>query len=126
MVYILGYPREIAVSDAYLLWKRGTVASEPAFDLDGKPKLLVAATREGMSESPVCLDSPLNPGEIEATADLVHDNQPWYVQPKYFVIGIYSTRTGSDTFLAQLGFVWKLRVFLEIVKACINCRGNPG
>lgn len=115
-VYILGFPRGIAVSSVFPVWKRATLASEPGFDLDGYPMMLVdTATREGMSGSPVFLESSYVTGDWQVKGDPTHDNEPWRASPKYSFIGIYSGRVGDNTFQAQLGIVWKRRVIDELL-----------
>jgi hypothetical protein len=53
-VFILGYPFGITAGGKLPIWKRASIASEPAVDTDGVPKILVdTASRPGMSGSPV-------------------------------------------------------------------------
>jgi hypothetical protein len=115
-VFILGYPFGLAVGDVFPIWKRATIASEPAVDVSGRPMIFVdTASRSGMSGSPVVLlqkrsitlsrPSPANP-ELEERS-----------RHKMKLIGVYSGRIGADdtSAKAQLGIVWKARVIDEIV-----------
>ncbi|EHK9050356.1 trypsin-like peptidase domain-containing protein [Vibrio vulnificus] len=111
--FVLGYPLGISGGAKFPIWKRASIASEPEFDIDDLPKLLIdTATREGMSGSPVF---------AQATGYIVPEDKP---NPNDAIIGearrfvgIYSGRLGSDTFQAQLGIVWKERAIVEIIEA---------
>lgn len=106
-VFILGYPLGIGVADTPI-WKRGTIASEPNFDIDELPKMLVDTTSsKGMSGSPVIIRQ--TSGRIGNS--FVHDTKP-----STRLIGIYSGRVSPSGDLdAQLGVVWKASVLEEIV-----------
>jgi S1-C subfamily serine protease len=53
-VFVIGFPLGLRVAKHLAIWKRGTIASEPQFDVDDKPIILIdSATRGGMSGSPV-------------------------------------------------------------------------
>jgi hypothetical protein len=53
-VFVLGFPRGMSGGAEFPIWKRGSIASEPNFDIDNLPKILIdTATREGMSGAPV-------------------------------------------------------------------------
>ena len=56
-IMIVGFPRGLAAQGIWPIWKRGTLAAEPHIErLDKLPIYLVdAASREGMSGSPVYL-----------------------------------------------------------------------
>ena len=56
-VFVLGFPRGLRTQSNFPIWKRGTIATEPAIPRDdGAPLILIdAATRKGMSGSPVCV-----------------------------------------------------------------------
>jgi hypothetical protein len=111
-VFILGYPRGLSGGGGFSLWKRGSLASEPDLDLDELPKMYVdTATREGMSGSPVY---------TQEVGVLRPENPPPGVSKESVgkgkrFLGIYSGRVGNDTFLAQLGIVWKEAAIEEII-----------
>ena len=53
-VFILGYPLEYYLIRGFPIWKRGTIATPPMFNVSDLPKYLIdTATRSGMSGSPV-------------------------------------------------------------------------
>lgn len=107
-VYILGYPMGIGV-ERLPIWKRASVASEPNFDVDNLPKILVdTATAKGMSGSPVIR---------RALGGLTTDgNYTLSTSPKTSFVGIYSGRLITGNSLeAQLGIVWKESVINEII-----------
>jgi hypothetical protein len=68
-VFILGYPKGINGGRGFPIWKRASLATEPAIQHDGLPKILVdTATREGMSGAPVVA---IADGELELMANLM-------------------------------------------------------
>jgi hypothetical protein len=121
-VFILGYPleeKDCSIA-GFPIWKRGTIATPPMFNVSNLPKYLIdSATRSGMSGSPV-FASFMNSrfrkltGELtmEATADSFFCSMP-----KFKFLGIYSSRLGdpkeNDTL--QLGNVWKTYIIEEII-----------
>jgi hypothetical protein len=113
-VFVLGFPRGMSGGAEFPIWKRGSIASEPGFDINNLPKMLIdTATREGMSGAPVyALSRPFSG----------LDDKDVNGKPKIFAgyaerfIGIYSGRIGSDVFQAQLGIVWKPPVIDEIIE----------
>jgi Trypsin-like peptidase domain len=53
-VFVLGYPKGISGGGLFPIWKKASIATEPAIQLDCLPKILVdTATRKGMSGAPV-------------------------------------------------------------------------
>ncbi|MEE9586776.1 MAG: serine protease [Hyphomicrobiaceae bacterium] len=115
-VFIVGFPLGLSKQDIIPVWKRGSVASEPALPADGLPLFLVdAATREGMSGSPVYArtfgNAPLEGGGTSMGGDV-------YTR----FLGVYSGRYGADDeFAAQLGRVWHRSVLDEVID-----QGTPG
>jgi hypothetical protein len=111
-VFLIGFPLGIAVAKHLALWKRGTIASEPMFDVDRRPIILIdTATRGGMSGSPVIaqiqgLWGGGGAGMLSPDSKIGTGRQ---------FIGIYSGRLGNDEFQAQLGLVWKKQVIEDIV-----------
>lgn len=109
-VFVLGYPLGIHGGRGFPIWKRASIATEPALQLDGLPKMLIdTATRQGMSGAPVI-----------ALADFefnVEGQRPAYRAPGrvYRFVGVYSGRLGSDEMAAQLGIVWKAEVIDHII-----------
>ena len=119
-VFVLGYPYKLNGTMELPIWKRGSIATEPSFDLDKLPKILIdTATRPGMSGSPVIYQrtgvmnrgysKELNPDSIIGTI-------------RGF-LGVYSGRIGAkDKFDAQLGIVWKEEVISDIING--NVKGT--
>jgi hypothetical protein len=106
--FVMGYPKGLDGGDGFPLWKRASIASEPALDQQGLPKILVdTATRPGMSGSPVIvirrglITVPGGVDKIGAAASF---------------LGIYSGRADDDPLGAQIGIVWKKQVIEEIVR----------
>lgn len=112
-VFVLGYPRGMSGGGRFPIWKRGSIATEPDFDLDGLPKLLIdTATREGMSGAPVF---------IFANGTWFRDDKPGDLDGMVFgvgkqFLGVYSGRLGDDAFQAQLGVVWKEAAIIEVIE----------
>jgi hypothetical protein len=51
--FVLGYPLGLDGGPKLPIWKRGSIATEPHYDLEGLPKILIdTATRRGMSGAP--------------------------------------------------------------------------
>lgn len=111
-IFILGYPFDFKDRAELPVWKRGTIATEPFFDIDSLPKFYVdTASRSGMSGSPVIMrrsglhglqGTALTGSEIFGTIENF--------------VGIYSGRIGADDeFKAQLGIVWRAEVIKEII-----------
>jgi hypothetical protein len=111
-VFVLGYPRGISGGGRFPIWKRGSIATEPDFDIGGLPMLLIdTATREGMSGAPVF---------IFANGTWFADNTPGLEGMTFGVgkqfLGVYSGRLGDDVFQAQLGVVWKEQAIIEVIE----------
>ncbi|QDW25922.1 trypsin-like peptidase domain-containing protein [Pedobacter sp. KBS0701] len=107
-IYVLGFPFNNTGGGFFPIWKRASIASEPAIDIGGVPKMFVdTASRSGMSGSPVILKE-------RRTVSIHKDGK---VSNNYTkLVGIYSGRIGaSDELQAQLGIVWKASVIDEII-----------
>ena len=108
--FVLGYPHGLNGGGGLPIWKRASLASEPDFDLDGLPKLLIdTATRAGMSGSPVVA---VRRGFIQARSGSIDDS---LIGQADRFLGVYSGRLGDDPMGLQLGIVWKARVISEII-----------
>ncbi|MBO1081743.1 S1 family peptidase [Roseomonas haemaphysalidis] len=120
-VFIIGFPLSMGPSGSLPLWKRGSVASEPAVPAFGQPCYLVdSASRPGMSGSPIlgriisAKDYPNLPGNGPVTKDTLIS-----YTPTWSFLGIYSGRIGvKDLFEAQIGKVWRPETIQEML-------GNP-
>lgn len=104
--FVLGYPYNIRQEGVFPIWKRASIASEPQFNYNNKPIILIdTATRSGMSGSPVILRRNA----------IWQDPVPGFGTRQCF-LGIYSGRYVGDTeFEAQLGIVWKRYLIDEII-----------
>lgn len=113
--FILGYPRGIKGGAGLPIWKRATIAVEAYIAMeDSKLKLLVdAATREGMSGSPVIVA-----GAPDYSVLFDGKMQPINIRPFKLFLGVYSGRiAGQDELASQLGIVWKEQAIREIIEA---------
>lgn len=110
--FIIGFPLDIVGNHELPIWKRATIATEIAINLDGLPKLLVdTATRSGMSGSPVIYQRG---GYHQYKPDRSKD----FFGTLCDFLGVYSGRIGAeDNLQAQLGIVWKKHVIDEILQA---------
>ncbi|ACI57489.1 conserved hypothetical protein [Rhizobium leguminosarum bv. trifolii WSM2304] len=108
--FVIGYPKGLSGVGATPVWKRASIATEPNFDHEKQPIVLVdTATREGMSGSPVIFR---HNGVHMPSGGLDRNTIIGTVEN---FLGIYSGRIGDDVFGVQLGRVWKARVIDEIL-----------
>jgi hypothetical protein len=105
--FIIGYPRGIRSAGIFPIWKRASIASEPALTFDKQPCLLLdSATREGMSGSPVLARVISREDDRNLTGPF-GSNTPIILQKGLAFLGMYSGRIGvKDAFEAQIGKVW--------------------
>ncbi len=106
-VFIIGFPYNITHKGVFPIWKRASIATEPEFDYEDKPLILVdTASRSGMSGSPVILRRNA----------IWRESNPGFGTRLCF-LGIYSGRILGETELeAQLGIVWKKHLIGEIIE----------
>jgi hypothetical protein len=119
-VFIVGYPFGRLTGSPTPIWKRGTIAVDPTYDIDGVPKILVdTATRSGMSGSIVIARTMLLNGKYRRKSG----GESEHVLYALFdtVIGIYSGRIYPDLEKAQLGIVWKR----DAIEATVEARQSP-
>jgi Trypsin-like peptidase domain len=117
-LYILGFPLGLKPVGNFPIWKRGSIASEPKWQARRERCFWIdAATREGMSGSPVVArtisaeddsrligNGPLQPDSIIVT------------KPGLAFVGVYSGRMGiADALEAQIGKVWHAEVVQEML-----------
>jgi hypothetical protein len=110
-VFILGYPKGLATQGVLPIWKRGSIASEPLFNvMDEAPAIFVdAVTREGMSGSPVLYFGNEISDVLGRPRGGDGRTEPW-------LVGVYAGRegvTGQEIEMA-LGRVWHRRLLDEI------------
>jgi hypothetical protein len=107
-VFILGFPHGLINQSALPIWKRGSVASEPFFDLHAGPIIYVdALTRAGMSGAPViCFGQDLFTIDGQAVGP---SNVAW-------LVGVYAGRDGVTKEEADmaLGRAWKRHLLDDI------------
>ncbi|MGN7978188.1 hypothetical protein ACTJJ4_11500 [Microbacterium sp. 22195] len=114
-VFAIGFPFGANGGDRHAgIWVGATVATEPGFNLDGKPRFMIdGAVREGLSGAPVYAfwppssTVPISDPSTTMTAAMMQGSTS-------AMIGIYSGRLRPD---AQLGFVWKLPYIEDILRA---------
>jgi len=111
-VFVLGYPLDICDSLHMPIWKRATIASEPNYDINNLPYLLVdTATRSGMSGSPVIYQRD----NFHMPEGKLSDSSFWGIVRSF--LGVYSGRIGAPhNYESQLGIVWKSHIIDEIIK----------
>lgn len=114
-LFVLGFPLGLKPTGHFPIWKRASVATEMDIPLNDKPAFLVdAATRQGMSGSPVVY---VRNRDMHVLGGAVPTR---YVE----FVGVYSGRhVGGNEIEAQLGIVWKP----EIIRDIVGCRklGSP-
>ena len=109
-VFIPGFPLGLASQGVAPVWKRGSVASEPLFDIEGGLRIVLvdALTRHGMSGSPVVYlgDTVTN---WQGKPTILERGTPW-------LVGVYAGRRGSseDELSMALGRAWKIECLHEI------------
>jgi len=141
-VFILGYPFSKAEmtsqfgADAFYflpIWKRGSIASEPALPLGGRVLLIDSLSREGMSGAPVLIAQDekvmgagnahnsdvfrrMDQGEPLAIAELDTAALTDASVKRFRFLGVYSGTVGS-TRLAEiaLGKCWTLNTLAEVL-----------
>jgi hypothetical protein len=108
-VFILGFPRGLKPTGNLPIRKRGSIATEPYFHAYyTDPSFLIdAATREGMSGSPVVARAITKQEMDKIRAPLAADTR--IIQHRGLsLVGVYSGRIGvKDALEAQLGKVWR-------------------
>ena len=114
-VHIIGFPVGLAVGDNFPIWLSGHIASDPIFDYDRRPVLLIdARTRSGMSGSPVILRTDrIRAGALLAT---ITGEQTQF-------LGIYAGRVHRD---ADIGYVWRPHVLDEVLTGRVDLTRRPG
>jgi hypothetical protein len=115
-VFVLGYPQGVSNSGILPIWKRGSIATEPAINHNDERLFLIdCATREGMSGAPVIFrTAAVYVGEAEG-ANI-------FKQASKFV-GVYSGRFGAKELdSVQLGRVWAPSIVTEIIEC--PCEGT--
>ena len=124
-VFVVGYPLGLSGScserGAMPIYKRGSIASEPLLDYDGRPRVLIdCRTYSGMSGSPVVVShSGIWMPEGKMTGDSV-------IGTVENLLGVYSGRLSVPAWLepqgvSEIGVVWKSRTIDEVVD-----QGVPG
>ena len=124
-VFVIGYPLGLSGSEsdrgAMPIYKRGSIASEPMLDYDGRPCVLIdCRTFSGMSGSPVVV---AHSGIWMPEGNMTDDSVIGTVEN---LLGVYSGRLSVPARavsegVSDIGVVWKLRGIDEIVD-----QGVPG
>lgn len=110
-VFVIGFPMALAVANGFAIWKRGSIAYEPGFNVGTRPCLLIdTATRKGLSGAPV-MGNFSNPSfQLERGGVLSR------LGTELGFIGLYSARIGDNPDQAQLGLVWKLEALEQVIR----------
>jgi len=113
--FIVGYPLGLIAKAPIPVWKRATIATEPAYEPDDMPKIYVdTATRKGMSGSVVVARHIVVMRSY--TKKDGSESEPMLYSTVNTVLGIYSGRLGASNIEAQLGIVWKRHLIEETVR----------
>jgi hypothetical protein len=121
-VFVIGYPLGIIAADVPIpVWKRASIATDPALDPGNKPLIYIdTATRPGMSGSVV-----LARHHITGTYKTKDGTSSSVISAKRDqILGIYSGRLDPDQVLAQIGIVWKRRLIDEVINAAVKAFGD--
>ena len=90
-ISVIGFPRGIGAAGNWPIWITGTIATDPHFDFDQRPVLLIdAQTREGMTGSPVVARTTQARATKPAGLHLVTTH------PAEKFLGIYAGRRAKD------------------------------
>jgi Trypsin-like peptidase domain len=93
-VFVLGYPRGLALQFGFPVWKRGSIASEPHFDVGEESIILIDTSRDPYQRD----DGSVGAGNAAR------------------LLGVYSGRTGKkEEQEIQLGRCWKAALIDEII-----------
>lgn len=115
--FVLGFPLGLEGGPGLPIWKRASIATEPNYNLDKLPKLLIdTATRKGMSGGAVIV---VRRGLIAPAGKGLKDS---IIGTAERFLGVYSGRLGDDPLGVQLGTVWKAAVIDDIIEG--NKRGS--
>lgn len=106
-VFILGFPWGLSAGGAGLpIYKRGSIASEPAVNAHSLPRLLVdCRTADGMSGGPVL-------GRDEGP----HDHEGILIGSGLGFLGVYSGRLKGEKDTSEIGVVWRRDLIEEIIE----------
>ena len=123
-VFVIGYPWGLSGSGGALpIYKRGSIASEPAIDYLGLPRFLIdCRTSAAMSGSPVLVE---HSGVWNPNGSMTGDS---IIGTLVNFVGVYSGRLLSsegvsveDSEVTEIGIVWKKHA----LDALVN-KGVPG
>jgi hypothetical protein len=102
---IIGFPFGFSSYGRFPIWKTGQLSSDFDLNIDNLPVFLIdAATRSGMSGSPVIIR--------QVGTTLTKESMDFGGYSQEF-LGVYSGRIGSDS---DIGIVWKKECLKEILK----------
>lgn len=114
-VFVVGFPFGLIPGAPAPVWKRGSIAMDPTFDIEGLPKMLIdTATRPGMSGSVVVARHVIVTQQVPKK-DGTLSEMLLYAEAQT-VVGIYSGRHYPDLERAQLGIVWKRSAIEEVAE----------
>jgi hypothetical protein len=114
--FVLGFPLGLEGGPGLPIWKRGSIATEPNYNLERLPKLLIdTATRKGMSGAAVIAKRSglIAPSGSKGLSDTIIGTAERF-------LGVYSGRLGDDPMGVQLGIVWKAAVIDDIINGGKN------
>lgn len=117
-VFVVGYPLGSYEGFMFPIWKRGSIAAEPLFQIDDKPMFLVdAATTPGMSGSPVFRRS-------FGPAFLANKTTKLDAAVTTEFVGVYAGNlNNAELGRVNVGYAWYGKLVDEIIDA--RCQGRP-
>jgi hypothetical protein len=120
-VFITGHPvgHEPLRDGPFPIWSRGSIASEPAIDINALPLMLVdARARMGQSGAPVLLYSSGAETTVFVNGSIAMDGRDYGEW-----LGVYSGRTDSQS---DLGRVWRADAVKEVIRSEVRPLGPWG
>ena len=133
-VSVIGYPFGKSVGRVLPVWVNGSIASEPALDVDEKPAFLIdCRTNRGSSGSPVFTvaigsNVELDGAPVGQSAQIVttlSDGRKLalFNTTVQRFLGIYSGRINAS---ADLGYLWRERVIEDVCRGPVQTTGLTG
>lgn len=104
-ISVLGFPLGISAAGGFPIWVSGTMASEPEFDVEGKPAFYIdCRTNTGSSGSPVFASFYDGIVRTKGGGTAIQN------APVFGFLGIYSGRVRKDS---DIGLVWRAGTIQE-------------
>ncbi len=123
--FVVGFPEGLDGGGSTPLWKKATIASEPAIAIQKSAPLLIdTATRQGMSGSPVFVKDSgiITPTRLEGQLVEGQMHPETIIGTAFAFLGCYTARPLPDESgtLAQLGTVFLQNQIEELVESGVK------